>query len=385
MFHPFPTIENINDVLPHIQDREEFLVIDKGDFTVIQYAYVDKETFPGDFNLDLPSAIKRECRGLVFCNKTGTLLRRPYHKFFNIGEREETQPNELSLSYCTILDKVDGTMIAPFILNDEVIWATKLVAMDFHEQIKEFVKSNPYYEHFVRTGFMQGYTCIFEWVAPDNRIVVEYTEPNLILTAVRNMRYGDYVDYGVMADIYSESIPVVGSLDFDGTIESLIEKIDSAEGLEGVVVRYDGAGQMVKLKSSWYIGLHKAKDFLSDEKSLVKLFIEGNMDDLKPHLLSEDLKRVEEFEVNLANRIKNISIEIESAVKIFKHVSRKDFSLNHSNKFDPLTAAAIFKFYGQDVDNDEVIPYVTKTISKYYNTNTSYKKIKEHWLNDISF
>ena len=37
------------------------------------------------------------------------------------------------------------------------------------------------------------YTPIFEWCSPTNRIVVKHDKPQLILTAIRDNTYGDYV------------------------------------------------------------------------------------------------------------------------------------------------------------------------------------------------
>jgi len=89
-------------------------------------------------------AIRRECRGLIFDAKTGELLSRRFHKFFNINEKEESMlenMTDLSGGHI-ILEKLDGSMIGTiefvvsaiinsltigaFIWRGEVIYGTKL-------------------------------------------------------------------------------------------------------------------------------------------------------------------------------------------------------------------------------------------------------------------
>ena len=95
----FPTFNHIDDVIPHIEGWDEFKVMDKGWYTVINYVVAFEETFSYDSHDGsdsyLNTNIRRECRGLIFDNETGNLISRPYHKFFNAGERDETQLNKI--------------------------------------------------------------------------------------------------------------------------------------------------------------------------------------------------------------------------------------------------------------------------------------------------
>ena len=188
MNYEFPLIRNISDVLPAIAGRDEFVVAEKEGYTVINYNVMMADTF--DCN------IRRECRGIIFDTATGAIIRRPFHKFFNVNEREETQDHAIDLSRPhAILEKLDGSMIAPFIVNGQMIWGTKMVAQDFHEMIEQFVKSSDInYEDFCWELINSGHTPIFEWMHPQKRIVIDYgKEPTLILTAIRHMITGQYV------------------------------------------------------------------------------------------------------------------------------------------------------------------------------------------------
>ena len=108
MNYVFPHITHINDVLPHIEGRKEFRVMEKEGYTVIHYMVALEETFKWDENDPIGSAIRRECRGISF-DKEGKLICRKYHKFFNVGEKEETQLNKINLyEPHIVLEKLDG-------------------------------------------------------------------------------------------------------------------------------------------------------------------------------------------------------------------------------------------------------------------------------------
>ena len=108
MNYDFPEIKTIQDVLPHIEGRDEFRVMDKDWYTVINYMVSLENTFLWDENDPIGSAVRRECRGISF-DKEGKLICRKYHKFFNVGEKEETQLNKINLyEPHIVLEKLDG-------------------------------------------------------------------------------------------------------------------------------------------------------------------------------------------------------------------------------------------------------------------------------------
>ena len=71
-------ISNINHLRLHVVDKPEFVILDKGDYQVIDYVYQDQHTF------DNPALT--ECRGIKF-DMNGTILARPFAQFFNYGAR----------------------------------------------------------------------------------------------------------------------------------------------------------------------------------------------------------------------------------------------------------------------------------------------------------
>src|SRR5215217_3377991 len=112
----YPIIKNISDVLPAIEGRKEFLVMDKGDYIVIDYAYVDNDSF------DDP--IRKECRGITFDKETGNCIRRPLEKFDNYGQNFSQDQCDFEEEHI-VTDKRDGSMIAPFTNKGQVRFGTR--------------------------------------------------------------------------------------------------------------------------------------------------------------------------------------------------------------------------------------------------------------------
>ena len=327
MNYEFPTITSIADVLPAIQGRNEFIVSDKGHYTIINYVVVKPDTFdivPGD---EKNSYIRRECRGIAFDKQTGEIISRPFHKFFNVGEREETLPDKVSeFQAYKLYHKMDGSMVRPIRNFDGTDWyfATKMGLSDVAEAANEKFRNHDYYidvrdqstQKILSTEFFQnklkreiavlmnyGYTPIFEYIAPDNRIVVKYDRSEFVLLAIRHNATGVYVDipgversidveFPVLSllgvdDIHDEMMKLYGDVGFYTTVKHINNLTDA----EGIVMRLPD-GHMVKMKSDWYLRLHKSKEATSSDRKIMALVINNELDDLLPVLDADDKRNV---------------------------------------------------------------------------------------------
>src|ERR1700691_2388683 len=127
MFYDFPEINNIKQVMEAIQGKDEFVVkIDeKNGYQIVNYVVSTRDTFPEI--KDINDAILRECRGITF-SLDGSVISRKYHKFFNLGERTETNFNKINLNIKHwFMEKLDGSMLTPIILsNGDIRWCTKM-------------------------------------------------------------------------------------------------------------------------------------------------------------------------------------------------------------------------------------------------------------------
>ena len=361
MKYQFPHIRNLDEVLPAIEDRQEFVVAERDDYTVVNYLVNMEDTFPKVETVN--DTIRRECRGLVF-DKNGKILARRFHKFHNVGERDETQVHNLDMNVKhIILEKLDGSMITPIILGDEVCWGTKMGLTEIAGPVADFtnrgirrvdnIKVQVWYNDFAYDLYKSGMTPIFEWCSRKQRIVIDYPEDDLILTAIRRTVEGNYLRYDQMVALAEPyKVPVVKSFDTD--IDDMNAFIESTRGLidlEGYVVRFVD-GHMLKIKADHYLSLHRAMDQMRFEKDIVEIIVNDKADDFKAYLDERDFDNFAAFEndfwtnVNeLADKLNWIVIEAKDNL----NDSKKRFAMEYVNQADPLHKGLLYKIWdGKD-------------------------------------
>lgn len=118
----FAKLSHYAQVEPHLS--KEFGIAKKHNLTYISYKRVLIDTFPlvpqqqqqGNLLEYERALIRLEMRGLVFDNRTQVLTSRSLHKFFNIGEREDSKSDIVEKLMKTqnyvLLEKLDGSMSA---------------------------------------------------------------------------------------------------------------------------------------------------------------------------------------------------------------------------------------------------------------------------------
>jgi RNA ligase len=367
MNYDFPEIKTIQDVLPHISGRDEFRVMDKDWYTVINYMVSLEKTFLWDENDPIGSAVRRECRGLIF-NKEGKLISRPYSKFFNVGEKEETQLNKINLyEPHIVLFKIDGSMIRPIPTKEGFRLATKAGVTDVAMNAEVFIADKPHYDTFIRKCIQKGTTPLFEWVSRKNRIVVDYPEDNLILTGIRYNHTGSYLTYAVMKSYASAwNIPVVKAVDGLAVqnIELFVKQVREWESEEGVVVRFDNGG-MVKIKADDYVLRHKSKDSISQEKNVLDCILQDAVDDLVPLLTPEDADRIHRFQRAFHAGLDEVALEMaELFVEGNKmYPEKKDFAVEFvQKKVSSLHAPIMYAMKGGKGSKEVLIDMIGKSL-----------------------
>lgn len=330
MNYDFPVIKTIDDVLPHIVGRDEFRVTDKDNYTVINYMVAFENTFLWDDNDPIGSSIRRECRGITFDND-GKLICRKYHKFFNVGEKEETQLNKINLyEPHIVLEKLDGSLISCQPTAEGFVLVTKAGVTDISQQAEVFIADKLNYSRFIKKCIQKGTTPIFEWCSRKNRIVIDYPEDQLILTAMRYVFEGSYVTYEVMKNYATAwGIPVVKAIAGDDTnITEVVDHIRKWDDGEGVVLRFD-TGHMVKIKADQYVLRHKTKDQVSQEKNIIQIILNDDVDDLVSLLTPDDVSRIQQFQQLFWKGVDETTQELIEMYSSGKDIeSQKDFAVS---------------------------------------------------------
>jgi RNA ligase len=193
MQYNFPEIRTLDDVLPHIEGRSEFIVAEREFGFVVNYMVSMQDTFDMEGSDDIGGAIRRECRGIKF-GLDRKIIARPFHKFFNVGERAETQIANLDFSQDhRVLSKEDGSMAHPILHEDKVRWCSKMGLTDVAVSMDRYAAANTKYNELALWCINEAITPIFEYVGPDNKIVLQYSEEKMILLAARHNISGEYI------------------------------------------------------------------------------------------------------------------------------------------------------------------------------------------------
>jgi predicted kinase len=235
----------LNLIRNAIKNEDKIKEYDCDDY--ICFDYVDGVTFEDD------NAIKRECRGLII-SRTGVVLARRFHKFFNINENDESTLENIDFTGMTAAEKLDGSLVSPILLDSgNLIWATRKNRII---EVEQFTASSSIdYNGFVKNQLANNITPLFEWC--DNTRdpgMIHYFNKQLVLLAMRHNETGEY-----LSTANTCNIPV--AMQYDETnISKLFNSVKSATGREGVVVSLP-SGNKYKLKSMWYVHMVQANKY----------------------------------------------------------------------------------------------------------------------------
>lgn len=282
----YPELASIQPVLDAIKDRREFSICyhEGTSLASICYNITDGNTF------DDP--LCREARGIMFNTDTLEVVLRPFHKFFNVGEKPETQPDVIK----KLLDnpqtksiwpyhKTDGTMVAATIYNNELLVATKrkILKDPFYAKVDEVVRDIVSRYGDVTVVFERA----FHSLTKDHQHLLEYSENHLVLLAIRDNLTGEYIDTFSWEDDTTFGLQVecgdIRLMDFDifSSWDEMMTVRETRQLFEGWVIQVDG--EFFKLKTDWYIKRHHLVGNLS-ERSIAKLVLGETIDDALAYL-----------------------------------------------------------------------------------------------------
>lgn len=348
----FPLISCLDDLLPHIKDYPEIRVSkQENGTTVVCYMISAETTFDG------PGAeYRRECRGITF-DASGKTIARPFEKFFNVGERPDTQVENLNWKNVSLkMDKRDGSMITPVLVNGEVVCKSKKTfTSSVAVAATAFIHKpeNKQLLNFIQDRLEDNLSLCFEWTSPSSRIVLNYKEDRLTLLCIRDTFTGEYIRFDSLSPSLLVNIPTVDIYDSKNfNIEAVQEYLATAEGIEGYVIQLDdknGNVKHVKLKGEWYIMWHHVVTFPT-WRSLAKMVIAEAVDDYKSYLTNVGASHnyVVQVENLVVSTIVNIEKGIEKIFSIDAGLARKDFAIKHNQH--PYFGLLMAKYSGKEPD-----------------------------------
>ncbi|CAN7294154.1 RNA ligase [Mesorhizobium amorphae] len=338
----FPVIETVDDVLPHIQGNIGFFLTRFDDYDVIDYGFVGDDTFRS------PMAL--ECRGLKFA-KDGRLIARPFHKFFNLGERQRPEDIDWTVPH-VVLSKLDGSMVHPCVVRDELVFMTRMGVTA--QSTAALAHAGENIRRLSKCAVEAGTTVLFEFTSPENRVVIAYDQPSLTLLAARDNRTGRYSTHQELQSLADQfDVPLIPSLQMTISTRDFLTIARSEEGIEGYVIVFDD-GQRFKLKTAFYALRHKALSGLAYEKNILAWVAEGAVDDVVPLLAADFAAELKAYQSVVVSGLNRHLGDLAAFVAGQSGRERKEFAAAFSSNLDKRLQGAAFAMY-DGKDGSEVL------------------------------
>lgn len=384
----FPHEVTIEDCREAIKGVPGFKETRTGDHICFNYNFCWKETFPNplsvvDHKVAFYLKVRRECRGIIFDAQTGKVLARKFHKFFNINELDETHEDKIDLNQPhVILEKLDGCLVAPMLVDDEVSFGTKSGLTDISKRIESnfLPRCGIKYKEFCDKWLRDYYTPMFEWCSMEQQIVVQYPNDILILTGIRNNLTGEYVGYDEMVAAAQEfNIPVAKALARveagHRSVADLLQFVKQRELEEGFVLRFHD-GNMYKMKTEWYVQKHRQQgEHFGDtgnwqEKNVWGMVVDKTLDDVLASLQPGERNTVarkfqEDLWIGLDATAKAIYQDMLSYTS--ENTPKKDFvkSIQQRQDLDQARKPIYLRLFDMpNLTEDDVLQEICKVVKK---------------------
>lgn len=211
----------------------------------------------------------------VIVDREGNVLSAGFPKFFNYEEGEYTAPIDAALREAIATEhpglaftqKYDGTLIIRSVLNDEVVMRTRSTfsGRGHGEAAKELAEES--YPQLLDPGYHPNISLLFEYIGPENRVIVSYDEPDLVLVGAIDHSSLKPLAWDELSEMdrclrLAEAYPLAGR-----SIEEVNDFLSQQPDLiEGLVVR---AGDiLVKIKCEEYLKAHRLQGAVTYDRIL---------------------------------------------------------------------------------------------------------------------
>jgi T4 RnlA family RNA ligase len=312
----------------------------------------------------LPDAL--EARGIMFEvsdeSENAEMIRlacRPLIKFFNYRENPLTMDIDVS-NPKQIMVKEDGSLISTFDHYGQLRFKTRgSINSDQVNQVSTFLYQNRDDDNVIQlitelTDLTkQGYTVNMEWTSPLNRIVLNYSNSNLVVLSVRSVVDGNLIPKEELTTYSEICNKWVKTVDVENG-EHFIDQIPLMQDIEGFVIELH-SGQMIKVKTEWYLTLHHTKDSVTNPRRLYEAVLEEATDDLRSLFYDDPIamKLINDMETFVITIYNDIVDRVEKFYERNKHLTRKDYAILGQEEFagdKGLFGLCMEKYIGRPVD-----------------------------------
>jgi hypothetical protein len=219
----------------------------------------------------------------LITDREGNVLSSGFPKFFNYGEKPDCYPAPENFNDWKIEDKIDGSLLIADYVNGQFSMRTRgTVTYSHQENAKDFELlpgKYPKVVEFIKEN--SHLSLLFEIVTPNNVIVVRPKQIEFHLIGAINKNGMCVVSSPDLIDIWRKigQMPTPQSYNFLDTndLEKIASTIKQWKGKEGIVISYNNGQNRIKLKSDWYLFIHRVKSQLNSRNNLIEYFIDKKM------------------------------------------------------------------------------------------------------------
>ena len=172
-------------------------------------------------------------------------------------------------------------------------------------------------------------------------------------------------------------------------ISSLVANIKNKKDEEGVVIKF-ADGRWFKMKTDWYVKLHHGIDLIRFEKDVIKMILDGTVDDVYPELCVADADRVKRFAqalIDHLNQMANKIITICDNEKTFDKDGISEFYMRHNKAktFEGFNSVAMSYFRSHEPDDAYVWNGIAQTILKKCGSSTDIASVRGIMLGGLNY
>lgn len=340
-----------------------FLIKDDDPYTLIKYGF-------GITDFSAIGELGLEARGLIVkkCGNSYVEVCHGLNKFFNMEE-----PNAAKLDWehgFSVLEKMDGSNIR--LWYDDGEWHISTLGTIFADNDEYgllFKKACGDFNNYVK-GLDTSCTYVYELVGPLNRIVVRYEETAAYFICKRNLKSG--LESLNAPEAMRCGIRVIPAYTVKNKWQAILLQHGLPENVEGMVV-CDSHFNRVKLKTDWYLELHRVKgNGVCNVKRVVKLWQLEGLDDF-----IAAFPEYNEFVEPIMNEIRALINDSEAAFHslMVQNLERKKFAAK-VQQYTPLVQACCYALLDGKCNSaiDFFKKMITNKLAKYIESKVSVKE-----------
>ena len=379
---------------------ESKMVVDGFNVSVFNYRLAQYKDFAYPI-AEKPELKGYEMRGLTFVfNEDGSLYNRYVllEKFFNLNQVPESLYSVVKNYKIKFVNNKEDGSIASFVKlpNGKIVGKSKMgFDNDQADGINRVYKTNKEVKSLVDWALNNNIVPVFEYVAPNNRIVLRYPSEELILLRLRDNVTGKHIDIRNHLDKVG-SIRVAPFEDEVRDLDHLVELTATQVDKEGSIVTCEdehGRDFFFKLKTPWYCERHGLlTQDLYREHIIIGYILDDKIDDILGQVPEDEKEAHERINKIISIVKKSISDKVSEIEKSYEQfvksgISKKDYAINQ-RKGNPN-----FGFVMNMVKADDLRNMSKEEILDIYDNMEDYEKALQRcepyemakgWLRDLT-